>query len=93
MAQRKYKPMIDDNGNVRDLTDEEYRWGVRDIDFGGNIGAVEFLTRRTAILREAEAQGFDRTLFLAFEPNKPGFEARALAAIAAFKNSGLRAAE
>ena len=51
MQQRKRKPMIDEEGNVRNLTDDEYRWLVRNADFGGDTFIVAaFLDRREDIL-------------------------------------------
>jgi hypothetical protein len=86
-------PITNEDGEVRDLTDEEWLWAVRDEDFGGVFGSVAFLENRSKVLRDAEAQGFDRSLFLAFEPNKPGFEERAERAMQAFKDSAKHAAE
>ncbi len=67
-------------------------WAVRDEDFGGVFGSVAFLENREKVLAEAEAEGFDRDLFLGFEPNKPGFEDRARRAMKAFKDSAKHAA-
>lgn len=65
-----------------ELTAEQFRWAVKAADFGGDFMAVtDFLTRREAFLRAAEAAGVPRETFLPFDPNRPGFEDRAKALI------------
>ena len=76
-------PLTDDEGNVRELTDEDFAWGVRAPDFGGFDGAMAFLNRRTDILRAAEGFGVPEETFLGFEPSKPGFEGRVVEALRA----------
>jgi hypothetical protein len=83
MAIEPRPPMTDDDGEVRELTDEDFLWMVKDQDFGGFEGVHAFLDRRTAILRTAEAFGVPEEAFLGMEPSKPGFEARAVAALRA----------
>ena len=84
--------MIDPAGEVRELSDTEWLWAVRDEDFGGVLGAMTFLTHREEILRAAEAVGIPRATFLPYQPNKPGFEARVAAAYGPFaKAIGLAA--
>jgi hypothetical protein len=87
-------PLTDDEGNVRELTDEDFVWGVRGPDFGGFDAAMAFLNRRTEILRAAEAFGMPEETFLGLDPSKPGFEARAAAALrAVLKVAEAKAAE
>jgi hypothetical protein len=76
-------PLTDDEGNVRELTDADFVWGVRAPDFGGFDGAMAFLNRRTEILRAAEAFGMPEETFLGLEPSKPGFERRVVEALRA----------
>jgi hypothetical protein len=84
--------VVDDEGEARELTDEDFVWMVRAEDFGGFIEANAFLDRREEILRAAEQAGIPREAFLELEPSKPGFEDRVAAAIRAFaKNAGLAA--
>ena len=74
-------PLTDDEGNVRELTDEDFVWGVRAPDFGGLDGAMAFLNRRSEILRAGEAFGVPEETFLGLEPSKPGFEKRVVEAL------------
>jgi hypothetical protein len=76
-------PVVDDEGEARELTDEDFLWMAHAGDFGGFEGVHAFLDRRTAILRAAEAFGVPEEAFLGMEPLKPGFEARAVAALRA----------
>ncbi len=93
MAKANREPLTNEDGDVRELTADDFAWFVKNSDFGTMDAVHEFLTRRSEILRDAESQGFDRDLFLAFEPNKPGFEERARRAMQAFKDSAKHAAE
>ena len=93
MAQRHPKPMIDSESEVRELTDDEWRWAVRDEDFGGLAGSLAFLTRRAEILRVADAAGLPRAAFLHLAPSKPGFEGRVAEAFDAVMKTVRHAAE
>lgn len=94
MAKRSAKPLIDNEGEVRELTREDFLWFVRTQDFGGDIGRVhDFLIRRAEILRAAESLGIPREVFLPFQPTKPGFEDRVAAAFAPFPKAAGLAAE
>ncbi len=74
--------------------DDDFRWAARSQDFGGDILKVTaFLSRRSEILRAAESLGIPRDTFLAFDPNKPGFEERVAAAFGAFPKAAGLAAE
>jgi hypothetical protein len=75
--------MTDEDGEVRELTDEDFLWMVETRDFGGFEGVHAFLDRRTAILRAAEAFGVPEEAFLGMAPSKPGFESRVVAALRA----------
>ena len=81
MAKTVRIPLIDDNDEVRDLTDEEWLWVVSGKDHGGFEAVSEFLTARSRFLKVAEEAGFEREFFLAFQPSKPGFVERAVAAM------------
>ena len=85
--------MIDDEGEVRELTEEDFVWFVKSEDFGGFLAANAFLDRREEILRAAEDAGIPREAFLALAPSKPGFEERVAAAIRAFAKNARLAAE
>jgi hypothetical protein len=76
-------PITDEDGEARELTDEDFLWMASGKDFGGFEAVHAFLDRRTAILRAAEAFGVPEEAFLGMEPSKPGFEARAVAALRA----------
>lgn len=93
MAQRHPKPMLDSESDVRELSDEEWRWAVRDEDFGGIAGSLVFLTRRAEILRAADIAGIPRTAFLHLFPSKPGFEDRVADAFGAVMKTAKHAAE
>jgi hypothetical protein len=76
-------PLTDEAGDVRELTEEDALWAASGEDFGGFDGVIAFLNRRTEILRAAEAFGMPEETFLGLDPSKPGFEARAAAALRA----------
>ena len=76
-------PMTDEDGEVRELTDEDFLWMVANRDFGGSDAVHAFLDRRSDILRAAEAFGVPEETFLGMEPSKPGFEGRVVAALRA----------
>jgi hypothetical protein len=76
-------PVVDDDGEARELTDEDFLWLVRSKDFGGFLEANAFLDRRRAILRAAEEFGVPEEAFLAMEPSKPGFERRVVESLRA----------
>jgi hypothetical protein len=75
--------VVDNDGEARELTDEDFVWMVRTADFGGEDEVHAFLDRRSAILRAAEQFGVPEEAFLAMEPSKPGFEKRAVEALRA----------
>jgi hypothetical protein len=83
MAIAPRPPITDDDGEARELTDEDFLWMASGKDFGGFDAVMAFLDRRTEILRAAEAFGVPEEAFLGMEPSKPGFEARAVAALRA----------
>lgn len=94
MASRKAKPLIDDDGEVRELTREDFRWFVKNSDFDGDMTKVhDFLIRRAEILRAADSLGIPREVFLPFAPTKPGFEERIAAAFGPFPKAAGLAAE
>jgi hypothetical protein len=62
-------------------TDQDELWSVKDADFGGVIGAVEFLRARKVFFDDARSVGLEREAFLAFKPSKPGFVERAQSAL------------
>jgi hypothetical protein len=76
-------PMTDEDGEVRELTEEDFLWMVATRDFGGEDSVHAFLDRRSAILRAAEAFGMPEGTFLGLEPSKPGFERRVVEALRA----------
>ena len=81
MAKAFSTPITNEEGDVRDLTDEEWLWAVSGTDNGGFEGTMDFLKARQKFLTAAEDAGFDRAFFLAFQPSKPGFVERAVAAL------------
>jgi len=93
MAKAFSTPISNEEGDVRDLTDEEWLWAVSSKDHGGFEGTSEFLRSRSRFLKAAEEAGFERAFFLPFEPSKPGFEERALAALESFLKKARHAAE
>lgn len=85
MARHDEKPLINDDGEVREITRKDLAWFVKNADFGGDLHAVHaFLNRRSEILRAAEALGIPKDTFLPFGPTKPGFEDRVAAAFGPF---------
>jgi hypothetical protein len=87
-------PVVDDDGEARELTDEDFLWMVRAQDFGGFLEANGFLDRRSAILRAAEEFGVPEEAFLEMQPSKPGFERRVVEALrAVLKVAEAKAAE
>ena len=76
-------PLTDDDGEARELTEEDFLWMASGKDFGGFDGVMAFLDRRTAILRAAEAFGMPEETFLGLDPSKPGFEGRVVEALRA----------
>lgn len=76
-------PLTDEDGEVRELTDEDFLWMVATRDFGGSEGVHAFLHRRSEILHAAEAFGVPEEAFLGMEPSKPGFEGRVVLALRA----------
>jgi hypothetical protein len=93
MAYKSDLPLTNDQGQVRDLTRDDWLWFVADEDFGGFEQAMNFLTERDAFFHTAESHGIAREAFLAFAPNKPGFIARATAAMEAIIARSTHAAE
>ncbi len=93
MGKQKLTPMIDSEGDVRDLTDAEYAWAVRDEDFGGVLGSINFLKDREAFFAIAGKLGMEREAFLSFAPSKPGFIERATDAMDALVKQVRHAAE
>jgi hypothetical protein len=86
--------MTDEDGEARELTEEDFLWMVRTRDFGGEDGVHAFLDRRSAILRAAEAFGMPEETFLGLEPSRPGFEGRVVGALrAVLKVAEAKAAE
>jgi hypothetical protein len=94
MAQRKYTPLVDEDGEARTPNAEEWAWSARTEDFGGDTFKVlEFLKRRAEFLHDAEAQGIDRDVFLPLSPGKPGFLDRAAEMLEGLAKSARHAAE
>jgi hypothetical protein len=94
MGKREARPLIDDDGEVRELTRDDFRWFVSNADFDGDMTRVhDFLIRRAEILRAAETLGIPREVFLPFAPTKPGFEERIAAAFGPFPKAAGLAAE
>jgi hypothetical protein len=94
MARRKYTPLIDEDGEARTPTAEEWAWSVRTEDFGGDtLQVVEFLKRRSEFLQKVEAQGIERAVFLPLGPGKPGFLERAADFLEDLAKSARHAAE
>jgi hypothetical protein len=94
MARPKHTPLIDEDGEARTPTAEEWAWSVRTEDFGGNtLQVVEFLKRRAEFLHSAEAQGIGRSVFLPLGPGKPGFLDRAADFLEDLAKSARHAAE
>lgn len=93
MAVRKREPLTNEEGDVRELTAEDFAWGVENSDFGDMWAVTAFLNRREDILETAEAFGIDRDFFLAFDPNKPGFEDRVTDILGSIIKAAKHAAE
>jgi hypothetical protein len=94
MARRKYTPLIDDDGEARTPTADEWAWSVRTEDFDGDtLKVVEFLKRRAEFLHNVEARGMDRAIFLPLSPGKPGFLERAAEMLEDLAKSARHAAE
>jgi hypothetical protein len=89
-AQDDFGVPDDDNP---EWTDEDELWSVKDADFGGLLGSVEFLRARKAFFDDAKSVGLERDAFLPYEPSKPGFIERATAAIEKLANLRGHAAE
>ena len=87
------EPGVPDDENP-EWTDEDFRWAVRDQDFGGTFQAVhDFLIRRSEILRAGASIGLDKEYFWQFAPTKPGFEDRVAAALGTVLSKTQHAAE
>ncbi len=57
-----------------ELTEEFFLWAVRAQDFDGDfLKSHAFLMKRTAFFETAKVIGFEKEVFLPFQPNKPGF--------------------
>lgn len=94
MTRGKYKPLIDEDGEARTPTAEEWAWSVKTQDFDGDtFKVVEFLRRRAEFLRDVEARGMDRSIFLPLSPGKPGFLERAAEMLEDLAKSARHAAE
>lgn len=93
MGAKPKTPLIDDDGEARTPTAEEWRWAVRAKDFAGFEEMSQFMTARAEFLRSADALGIDRDVFFAFSPNKPGFIERATAAFDTLVKQNRHAAE
>ena len=94
MARRKHNPLIDEDGEARTPTAEEWAWSVKTQDFGGDTFQVlAFLKRRAEFLHDAEARGIDRAAFLPLSPGKPGFLERAAEMLEGLAKSARHAAE
>jgi hypothetical protein len=76
-------PLTDEDGDAREITEDDLPWMASGKDFGGFEGVMAFLDRRTEILRAAEAFGMPEEMFLGLEPSKPGFEGRVVEALRA----------
>ncbi len=93
MAVRKREPLTNEEGDVRELTAEDFAWFVKNADFGTIEAVHDFLDRREEILETAETFGIDRDFFLAFDPNKPGFEDRVTEILGSIIKAAKHAAE
>lgn len=94
MARRKYTPLIDEDGEARTPTAEEWAWSVRTEDFDGDtFKVVAFLRRRAEFLNDVEVRGIDRSIFLPLSPGKPGFLERAADFLEDLAKSARHAAE
>lgn len=76
MAHKDLPPLTDADGEVREITAEDFVWFVETSDFPNHDAAYAFMLRREELFRAAEAAGFERDIFLPFQPSKPGFEDR-----------------
>ena len=74
---RAEAPLTTDDGEVRNLAEDDLAWFVSRQDFVSDEEMRAFLERRSALVHAAEAAGIPRATFLPFEPSKPGFEERA----------------
>jgi hypothetical protein len=86
-------PVTNKDGDVRELSAEDMSWFVSSADFPNDAAVLEFLRERSAFFHTAESQGIAREAFLALAPNKPGFIARATAAMEAIIARSTHAAE
>jgi hypothetical protein len=93
MAYKDCPPLTNDDGDVREMTDDDWVWFVRTEDFGDVVAVHQFLEKREVFLRDAEVVGLEREAFLPYEPSKPGFIERATAAIEKLANLRAHAAE
>jgi hypothetical protein len=93
MAYKDRPPLTNDDGDVREMTDDDWVWFVRTEDFGDVVAVHQFLEKREVFLRDAEVVGLEREAFLPYEPSKPGFIERATAAIEKLANLRAHAAE
>ena len=81
MAKTARTPVINEHDEVRDLTADERLWVVRNSDFESFEAAMAFIDSRKDFLDVAESMGLARGIFAAFQPSKPGFVERAVAAM------------
>ena len=93
MVYRDRPPLTDADGEVRDLTDDDFVWTVRSEDFGGHLDSVAFLKNREHFFAVAEKLGMEREAFLSFAPSKPGFIERATDAMKTIIDQARHAAE
>lgn len=93
MAHKNLPPLTNEDGDVRELTAEDFSWFVSVADFPDEASALQFLRDRSSFFREAEKIGFEREAFLPFAPTKPGFVERAQAAIETLAQRHKHAAE
>ena len=76
MAYKDLPPLTDADGEAREATEEDFLWAVETSDFASHDEAYAFMLRREELFRAAELIGFERDIFLPFQPSKPGFEDR-----------------
>ena len=68
MAYRNLTPLVNPEGDVRELTSEDFAWLVSAADFADQHAVLQFIKGRNAFFRRAEKLGFDNAEFFPVQP-------------------------